>query len=82
MIYPTDFNYNISKTDGISNGKKGSTSSFSILHIPQSRLKDKSYSTTLPALNDNESTWIRYCNNSTVHGLRYLTNSEIQFTER
>lgn len=76
MIYPSDFNSNYSKS-------VGSISSFPILHIPPSRLKVKSRKVhPTPLLESHESTWIRYCSYSTVHGLRYLTDPKIRSTER
>ncbi len=84
MIYPTDFNYNFNKSDGMSDGKK--LHSLSVSHIPNNRFNNdksrklKDYPKIL--LDPDESTWIRYCNNTTVHGLRYLTDRKIQYTER
>lgn len=83
MIYPTDFTYNYNFNKPNSNVKKPNNYSVSISHIPDSGFKDNSrkiYPTT--PLESDESIWKRYCNNSTVHGFRYLTDPKIQCTER
>lgn len=86
MIYPTDFNnYNLSKSDVFTKGKKG-RNSVSILHIPphigfNGKIRKEEVYTTI-SIESDESTWTRYCDNSTVHGLRYLTHPKVQFAER
>lgn len=86
MIYPTDFSgNNLSKSYEISNRKKLSNSSLPIFHILQNRFNDTSRKRKIyprNLLDADEPTWIRYCDNTTIHGLRYLTDRKIQYTER
>lgn len=82
MIYPSDFNYHFGKSDMIAHGK---STSVSPINKQQNNFKDKIGKEKLHHPNilvPNESIWVRYCNNSTVHGLRYLTDPEIHYTER
>lgn len=79
MIYPTDFVRNPKKLDfGVNQGGKGKEVFTIRLGVSQPELVK-----TLQTDKDvDESVLIRYLNNSTVHGFRYLTDPTIRRTER
>lgn len=82
MIYPSDFKLNLDESDVITHGK---STFVSLIKNPQNNVKDKIQTKEVHHSNviiPVESIWVRYCNNSTVHGIRYLTNTEIHYTER
>lgn len=83
MIYPSDFNYHFGKSDVVTHGKNASVTP--VINSPQNNFGDKIQTEEIHHSNvlvSNKSIWVRYCNNSTVHGLRYFTNTEIHYTER
>lgn len=82
MIYPSDFNYYPKKPKVKENLKNIKVSVLGLV-VSEKKLKNK-----IKTRNESKSValdepiWIRYCNNSTVHGFRYLTDPDIRFSER
>lgn len=83
MIYPSEFNHYQSKSKFSEYGKSFRISKIG-LHISKSNLKKKLHTKKIlhSTSNSEEPIWIRYFNNSTVHGFRYLTDPKIHRTER
>ncbi len=80
MIYPTDFNHYPNEWKLGENVKKISIATIR-LGVNQKTLKKKVKLKKVSHASD-ESILIRYLNNSTVHGFRYLTDPAIRRTER
>lgn len=69
MIYPQDFRYKQNNNVfNISNNEFDVKSSNKIFNLDKVAHKS--------------SIWIRYCTNSTVHGLRYLAEPKVKANER
>lgn len=84
MIYPTDFIYYPNKRKFSRNVRNIRISTVG-RDIQQSNLKKKVHTEKVSQLNgsaSDESIFIRYLNNSTVHGFRYLIDPTIRRTER
>lgn len=82
MIYPSDFTYYSHKSKFMKNIKRISTIGLDDPHknIEKEIQPKKVYHSDLVV--SDEPIWIRYLNNSTVHGFRYLTDPTIRGTER
>lgn len=83
MIYESDFNNHPKNWNFTKNVKNSRISTIQI--DPYNNLKKivqlkNVYHSSLIAT--DEPIWIRYLNNSTVHGFRYLTDPKIRHTER
>lgn len=84
MIYPADFICYPNERKYNKNLRNIRISTIG-LDVPQNSLKKKVETVTVSHSNEaatDESIFIRYLNNSTVHGFRYLNDPTIRRTER
>lgn len=84
MIYPTDFIYYPNQWKYNKNLRNIKISTIG-LDVPQNSLKNKVQTQIVSHSNgaaSDESIFIRYLNNSTLHGFRYLNDPTIRRTER
>lgn len=84
MIYPTDFVHHQNQQKRSKNVRNFRISTINLdINQQNSKKKDQTNKMVNSSVSPSEeSILIRYLNNSTVHGFRYLTDPTIHRTER